>query len=270
MFAPRFFACSISSSTIIPAPSLSTNPSRSLSHGRLAFSGASLRVDSALAAQKPPSPTGDVDISAPPTSITSAWLLAIILLAKPILCVPVVQAVTTAMFGPHRPNRIDRFPAIMLMIDPGTKNGETFRGPDSFICRLVSSMVFIPPIPDPIATPALSLLIKETSRPASSKASTPAAIPYCMKSSMRLASLVAMNLLQSKFLMAPPKRVLKALTSKWSKSDMPLFPFLIASQEVLTSLPKGVNKPKPVTTTRLLLKLVSYLNCNRLNKQKPP
>mgnify|MGYP006903011439 CR=1 FL=1 len=52
--------------------SLNTKPSRSLSQGRLAASGSSLRVDSARAAAKPPKPTGVVAISAPPTTITSA------------------------------------------------------------------------------------------------------------------------------------------------------------------------------------------------------
>ncbi len=45
------------------------------------------------------------------------------------LCVPVVQAVTQAMFGPFRPYMIDRWPETMLMIELGTKNGDTRRGP---------------------------------------------------------------------------------------------------------------------------------------------
>ena len=42
------------------------------SHGRLAVAGSSLRVDSARAAQKPPTPSGDTVASAPPAIITSA------------------------------------------------------------------------------------------------------------------------------------------------------------------------------------------------------
>ena len=49
--------------------------------------------------------------------------------ASPILCVPVVHAVTNAMLGPLRPYMIDRLPDIMFMILPGTKNGEILRGP---------------------------------------------------------------------------------------------------------------------------------------------
>ena len=48
--APRFLACSRDSRTRMPAPSPITNPSRSVSQGRDAFSGASHRVDNALRA----------------------------------------------------------------------------------------------------------------------------------------------------------------------------------------------------------------------------
>ena len=55
-----------------PEPSPATKPSRPLSYGRLAFSGASLRSESARAAQKPPMPSGVMVASAPPVIITSA------------------------------------------------------------------------------------------------------------------------------------------------------------------------------------------------------
>src|SRR4051812_40495805 len=80
MRAPRFFACSYSSSTSTPAPSDSTKPSRSRSHGRLAFSGSSLRVVIARAEQNPPIATPVVVYSAPPATITSAspyWIMRI-------------------------------------------------------------------------------------------------------------------------------------------------------------------------------------------------
>ena len=56
----------------MPAPSPATKPSRSLSKGRLAFSGASFRSDMARAAQKPPMPSGVMVASQPPATITSA------------------------------------------------------------------------------------------------------------------------------------------------------------------------------------------------------
>src|ERR1041384_2951664 len=56
MRAPRRLACSSSSSTITPAPSPMTNPSRSTSNGREERCGSSLRVLMAFMAQKPPMP----------------------------------------------------------------------------------------------------------------------------------------------------------------------------------------------------------------------
>ena len=52
----------------MPAPSPITKPSRSLSNGREAFSGASLRVESARIEQKPPTPSGVIAASEPPVS----------------------------------------------------------------------------------------------------------------------------------------------------------------------------------------------------------
>ena len=56
----------------MPAPSPSTNPSRSLSNGRLARSGSSLRDDRARMAAKPPIPIAQTAASEPPAIITSA------------------------------------------------------------------------------------------------------------------------------------------------------------------------------------------------------
>ena len=56
----------------MPAPSAATKPSRPLSNGRLAFSGASFRSDMARAAQKPARPSGVKVASVLPAIITSA------------------------------------------------------------------------------------------------------------------------------------------------------------------------------------------------------
>ena len=104
----------------MPAPSPMTKPSRSLSQGREAFSGSSLRVDSAFIAQKPPSEVGVVAYSAPPAIIASASPYWIMRIARPMLWVAVVHAVTAAMFGPLAPVRIDTWPATMLMMVLGT------------------------------------------------------------------------------------------------------------------------------------------------------
>ena len=65
-----------------------------------------------------------VAISPPPAIITSAspyWMRRI---ASPMACVEVVHAVTVARFGPVSLKLIETWPEIMLMMLPGTKNGE--------------------------------------------------------------------------------------------------------------------------------------------------
>src|SRR3546814_11150889 len=100
MRAPRALARSYSSITRIPAPSPMTKPSRPSSHGRDAFSGSSLRVDSAFIAQKPPTDVGVVAYSAPPAIIASASPYWILRIARPMLWVAVVHAVPADRLGP--------------------------------------------------------------------------------------------------------------------------------------------------------------------------
>ena len=78
---------------------------------------------------KPATVTGEVACSEPPTTITSASPYWIRRAPRPMLCVPVVQAVTRARLGPRKPYLMDRLPAIMLMTLEGTKNGETREAP---------------------------------------------------------------------------------------------------------------------------------------------
>jgi hypothetical protein len=66
----------------------------------------------------------------------------------PIECSPVVHAVTIARFGPWKPNMIETWPEIMLMIDAGTKNGVTRRGPRAMSSAFVSSIIGSPPMPE--------------------------------------------------------------------------------------------------------------------------
>src|SRR3989338_4048360 len=99
----------------MPAPSPNTNPSRSLSQGRLAFSGSSLRVESARMAANPPKPSGLVAISAPPTNMTSASPDIINRAPKAMLCAPVVQAVTNEILGPCQPYIIEICPGSKLI-----------------------------------------------------------------------------------------------------------------------------------------------------------
>src|SRR3954454_1415098 len=123
MWAPRACACSSASRMRTPAPSPMMKPSRSLSNGRHALSGASLRVESARMAAKPPSPMWVMAASEPPAIIASAAPRRISSAASPMACADAEQAVAVAEFGPLAPNRIDTWPAARLMIAEGMKNG---------------------------------------------------------------------------------------------------------------------------------------------------
>ena len=88
-----------------------------------------------------------------------------------------MQAVTIATLGPFKPRIIERLPEIILMIVPGMKKGETFRGPPSSKVSLVDSIKFIPPMPEPIETPILSAFYSVMIIPESLNASIPATNP---------------------------------------------------------------------------------------------
>ena len=77
-----------------------TKPSRSLSNGREACLGSSLRVLMAFMAQKPPMPIGTMVASAPPASMTLASPILIVRQASPMAWLAVAQAEQVAKFGP--------------------------------------------------------------------------------------------------------------------------------------------------------------------------
>src|SRR5262249_60924821 len=97
-----------------PAPSPITKPSRPLSHGREARSGASFRLESARMTSKPPTASGVMTDSVPPAIAESASPYWIFRYASPTACAPVVQAVTGARVGPLMPYLIEMFPAAPL------------------------------------------------------------------------------------------------------------------------------------------------------------
>jgi hypothetical protein len=143
--------------------------------------GSSLRVDSARIAAKPPTPSGETVASVPPATITSASPYSILRAASPMQCSPVVHAVTTERFGPLKPKRIDTWPATMLMIDAGTKNGVMRRGPRLASSAWVFSISGRPPMPEPMMQPmrvaSSSSSASPVGRPASRTASWAAAMP---------------------------------------------------------------------------------------------
>ena len=79
-----------------------TNPSRPVSKGLEASSGASLNcVDSARSRVKPATERRSTQASVPPATITSASPSRIMRKASPIEWAPVAQAVETLWFGPR-------------------------------------------------------------------------------------------------------------------------------------------------------------------------
>ena len=140
----------------MPAPSPTTKPSRSLSQGRLAWVGSSLRVERARMAAKPPTPMGVMAASVPPAIMASAsprWMMR---KASPMEWAEVVQAVAVASFGPLAPYLMETWPAARLMMAPGMKKGEILRGPpfEQAVCS--RSMTSNPPMPEPMWTPTRS------------------------------------------------------------------------------------------------------------------
>src|SRR3989442_922099 len=106
MWQPRLRACSRSSSTRIPAPSPRTKPSRSLSKGRLASAGESLRIDRARSALKHATTNGLINASEPPAIMTSASFRAMKRDASPMACAPAAHAVVAHARGPRAPARV--------------------------------------------------------------------------------------------------------------------------------------------------------------------
>src|SRR4029077_4561835 len=104
-------------------------PSRSLSNGRLAFSGSSLRKLKAFIAEKPATPSGGIVASHPPARKISASPYLIGRQASPSEWPPVAHAETMQMLGPFKSKAretraLAAFP-IMLVI----ANGESREGP---------------------------------------------------------------------------------------------------------------------------------------------
>src|SRR5580704_1708484 len=245
----------------MPAPSPMTKPSRSLSQGREARGGSSLKaVDSARAAAKPARPRRHTAASAPPHTMTSASSSMISRDASPIACAPVEQAVTTAWFGPLKPYLIETLPDARLIRFDGMKNGLIRRGPLSCSVIAPSVMPGSPPMPEPIITPVRSSSSSSSgAQPESSTAIAAAAIAKMMNWSMRRWSLGG---IQSSALKRPDSlspsgtcAAIRAGMSETSKDWMaptPDPPLIRRAHTRSMPRPSGVTNPIPVMTTRLM------------------
>src|SRR6185503_17719813 len=253
MRAPRAVANSCSSRISTPAPSPTMKPSRSLSNGRLARSGSSLRVESARSAPNPPMPIGVMAASDPPAIITSAAPRLMISNASPMACADAEQAVQVAEFGPLAPNRIETWPAARLMIADGMKKGEILRGPPSRSALCSRSIVVNPPMPEAMKTPTRSAFSFVIGTFASSIANCEAAIAYWMKTSIFLTSFFSMNCSGSNPRTSPAIWVANCEASNFVIVSTPLRPALSPAQFASVPIPSDDTRPMPVTTTRRVL-----------------
>ena len=208
---------------------------------------------SAFIALKADTATGPIAPSAPPASITSASPRWIMWKAAPPACEPVAQAVAVAMFTPCRLKRMLVWPAQAFTMSRGTTKGLTLRGPPSISRAWFASIVSMPPMPLPIATPRRSKSPALKSMPQSRAASTAAPRPYRQKRSIRFASRPStpMCFSGSKPFTSPPKRVGQSgVVGKFVIGPMPDRPSSRLCQKEGTSMPTSVTAPRPVTTTR--------------------
>jgi hypothetical protein len=83
------------------------------------------------------------------------------------LCPALEHADTIEILGPCKLYLIATFPDAILIIAPGTKNGEIFLGPLSLRIKALSSIVPKPPMPEPIETPILVFSIFSRDKSAS-------------------------------------------------------------------------------------------------------
>src|SRR5882672_1995519 len=102
------------------APSARTNPSRSLSNGRLALVGSEFLADRALITMNAPMHKGVHAASVPPATITSVQPRRRMFIASAIACPELAHAVAWVEAGPRRPYRIEMFPVAAFAINRGT------------------------------------------------------------------------------------------------------------------------------------------------------
>ena len=120
--------------------------------------------------------------SAPPATITSASPRRIISLASPMAWPPVAQADTVVKFGPVIPNWMAIWPAPMLGMPIGMRNGLIRSGPRRALIVKPSMSVPTPPSPVPRMTPVRSASSpsNRSGSPAWSSASRAATSPNWM------------------------------------------------------------------------------------------
>ena len=135
----------------MPAPSPTTNPSRSASNGRLARSGSSLRVESAFIAANPPTPMGVMAASdAAADHHFRVAALDDVGSESPTACAEAEHAVAVAEFGPLR--AVANGDVAGSQVDDrrgNEKRGDACRDRPADSLECSRSITSNPPMPDP-------------------------------------------------------------------------------------------------------------------------
>src|SRR5499426_2486023 len=145
------------------------------------------------------------------------------------------------------------------MIAEGMKNGEIFRGPPSSSALCSRSIVWNPPMPDPMKTPMSGAFSFVIFRPESSIANCDAATAYWMKTSIFLTSFFSMNCSGSNPLTSAAICAAYPVTSNRVTRVTPDVPANSPFQVAAVPIPSADTSPRPVTTTRLLKRPGSLL-----------
>ena len=153
-------------------------------------------------------------------------------------------------FGPATPNSMETRPLAMLLIIIGIMKGEIRLGPLFMRMVCCSQRVFKPPMPLPMTQPKRSRFTFSRSTPESAIAILAAAMPNCVKRSVRRTSLGLLKKgVALKSLTSPAIWQSKHAGSNEAMRSMPLRPLVKESQKVTRSFPTGVTTPIPVMTT---------------------
>ena len=254
----------------MPPASAITKPSRSASNGRLARVGSSLRVESARIAWNAAIPIGTTPASAPPAIMTSASPRLMTSAASPMPLPLVAQADTTLKFGPLRPRSIEIWPGSRSISIWTIRNGVTRSGPLSNRVLNPCPRLPMPPMPEPEMAPnALGVLrgddqasvLERLARGIHPKLDEAVDPP-------RLLGVHDLGRIERRDLGGDLDVVVGGVKAR-DRRDARLAGQHRLPGRIGRSRPRGVTQPMPVTTTRLLTRLLQRQRIRR-RRGRPP
>ena len=173
-------------------------------------------------------------------------------MASPMAWPALAQALVVEKLGPIAPKLMDTWPAAMLAMAMGMKNGLTRSAPRSWLTMIWSMRVPVPPRPEPMTMPVWSASSPSSfaGRPAWSMAWRVATSAIWVVRSLRRISLRSSTVEGSKSSTSPAMVQGTRDASKLAMVRTPDSPATSRVQNSSTLVPSGVTAPMPVTTTR--------------------